>query len=69
VDLLVQPAELVLDLLRELDQVDVGAAARGARDERQAPLPEPERFENVDPDAYLLGGIGSEAFSETFISG
>src|SRR5206468_3338385 len=60
VDLLVQPAELVLDFLRELDEIDVGATARGARDEREAALPEAERLEDVDPDPDFLGRIRGE---------
>ena len=59
-DLLVQAAELVLDFLCELDQVDVGASARGTRHEREAALPEPERFQDIDPDPHFLGRIGRE---------
>src|SRR5881628_1354252 len=60
VDLLVQPTELVLDLLRELDEIDVGAAARGARDEGEAALPEAKRFQDVDPDPNFFGRIRGE---------
>ena len=59
-NLLVEPLELVLDLLRQLHEIDVGPAARRARHEREAPAPQTERFQNVDPDAHLFGRIGRE---------
>src|SRR6267142_661601 len=64
VDLLVQSLELVLDLLRELDQVDVGPAAGGTRDEGQAALSEAERLQDVDPDAHFFGRIRGERHAD-----
>src|SRR5712691_7479758 len=54
VDLLVEPAELVLDVLGELDEIDVGPAARRTRHEREPALAQPERLEDVDahPDFF-----------------
>src|SRR2546427_1639699 len=60
VNLLVESLELVLDLLRQLDEVDVGPTAGRARDEREAPASQTERFQNIDPDAHLFGRIGRE---------
>src|SRR4030095_7222993 len=64
VDLLVEPLELVLDLLRELHQVDVGPAAGRTRDEGQAALAQPERFQDVDPDPHLFGRVRGERHAD-----
>src|SRR5215470_14348457 len=44
VDLFVQTAELVFHFLREPDEIDVGASARGARHEGEPALAERERL-------------------------
>src|SRR5581483_2524416 len=50
----------LFDFLRERDEIDVGASARRARDEGHAVLAQPERFQNLQPDAHLLDRIGRQ---------
>src|SRR5712691_1389933 len=64
VDLFVEAFELVLHLAGELHQIDVGATARGARDEGEAALAKPERLQDVDADAHLFHRIGRERHAD-----
>ena len=59
-DLLVEALELVLDLLRELDEVDVRPAAGGTGHERETALAKAERLQDVDPDLDFLGRVRGE---------
>ena len=52
--------ERLVHLLREPEHVDLGAAARRARDEIQAPLPQPERLQDRRADLDLLDGVVRE---------
>src|SRR5207253_8087159 len=64
VDLLVEALELVLDLLRELDEVDVRPAAGGTGHERETALAQAERLQDVDPDRDLLGRVRGERHAD-----